>query len=116
MLGNHKKKEIMKTKFTKGKWFVCVSGSDQFYYVKSDISNTSCVATCYDQEFRTTNKAYFNAKLIAAAPETITRLNQSNEMLKSLNYLFGGKMSVIEKFGIIQQIKQNEEIIKKATE
>lgn len=57
-----------------------------------------------------------NSKLNICPFDTIEKLRSSNEILKSLLFLFGDRMATSTKFGVSRQISENEEVIKKAIE
>ena len=92
---------------TKGNWKL------DGCYVKDDANYPICQffgASTYGSNWEA------NAKLIAAAPEQHKRLIESNEMLKSILSMYEDNMGIIARFGIMKQIKDNNAIIKKATE
>lgn len=57
-----------------------------------------------------------NAKVIAASPEALRELNNSNEVLKSLLGLLKNNMAITTIYAVKTQIAENEAVIKKATE
>lgn len=108
----------MEAKHTPGPWEI-----NKRYCSKSYIDIVSkdglfvAEAKCYGRiRWPSRKNAEANAKLIAAAPESIICLIDSNKMLEGMLHIFGDSMSSITKFGIKKQIHENNQTIKKATE
>lgn len=81
--------------------------------------NGEVVANCGNKTSNVRSEELFveneaNANLTAAAPEMGTMLQDSTDALKSLLALFGDSISTTTRFGVSQQIKENELVINKA--
>lgn len=110
----------METKFTKGEWKIedSIIQENEHIKIKSGRINTivcdnKAIAFC---GININPQAIANAKLIAAAPDLLYKLEENTKILKAILDLYKGKLAMTTEFGIIQQIKENEQAIKKATE
>jgi len=76
-LNNLKNNNMSEFKGTKGKWkTIKHSDSDTLFYVNNEELRMGNIATCYG--IGTTKESFYNAKLIASAPEMLEMLIKLN--------------------------------------